>query len=118
NLRMCSATPRRIAVIGSIVSPGCASAATGCGTGVGGGVGGGAVVGAGAGEGGGRVEVAPGGSAPAGRGIAGRAGPGAGLGVAAGSGAAPAPDSMNPRMSFFVTRPPVPVPATRPGSTP
>jgi len=29
-----------------------------------------------------------------------------------------APDSMNPRMSFFVTRPPVPVPGTTDGSIP
>ena len=54
------------------------------------------------------------------------AGVGAGVGAAVGSAAtgsaaagwAAAPDSMNARMSFFVTRPPVPLPGTRLGSTP
>ena len=45
-----------------------------------------------------------------------------GLGLGAGSGVggavAGAPDSMNARMSFFVTRPPRPVPGTCAGSTP
>ena len=96
--RMCSAMPLRMAVIGSTVSPG-----DGCACGVAraaGGCGGGA----------------------AGR----RAGgawsrwPGQALGWAPAAGAAARrpPDSMNARMSFFVTRPPAPVPGTRPGSTP
>ncbi len=38
--------------------------------------------------------------------------------VGAGGGGVAAPDSMKLRMSFFVTRPPVPVPGTAAGSTP
>ena len=49
--------------------------------------------------------------APAREPAARRVGAGSAAGVAA-------PDSMKARMSFLVTRPPVPVPGTRPGSTP
>ena len=87
---MCSAMPRRMAVIGSRVSPATVSAS-----------GAGAAAGAG------------GGGAACGAGAAG-ASVGAGAGATAGGG----PDSMNARMSFFVTRPPAPVPAIWPGSTP
>src|SRR5579884_1435140 len=83
--RMCSAMPRRIAVMGSTVSPGSVSpAATGAGAG---GCGGGASA----------------------------------CGVSSAGATcscwAP-PDSTNARMSFFVTRPPEPVPGTWEGSIP
>ena len=101
---MCSAMPRRIAVIGSSCSPGCVSpGATGAGAG---------------GFGGGAQR----------RGAARRCGERAralrparlrGLRRAAvRARAAGAPDSMKSRMSFFVTRPPRPVPETCDGSTP
>src|SRR3954469_18307078 len=90
--RMCSAMPLRIAVIGSKLSPGCAADGAGDG-----GVGGAA--------------------ARAGCGAAGADG---GFGCAGAAGApwaGCAPDSMKLRMSFFVTRPPRPVPCTWLGST-
>ena len=93
---MCSAMPRRIAVIGSTVSPGSVSpAATGAGA-------------AGfAGAGG----VSAGGAACGAAGCAGAAG-------AASCCCCAPPDSTNARMSFFVTRPPEPVPGTWDGSIP
>ena len=84
---MCSAMPRRIAVIGSSVSPAAAARLR--------------LLAAGAGAG------AAAGAAGAGAGAAGAAG--AAAGAAAGRGA---PDSTKARMSFFVTRPPRPVPGT------
>ena len=94
---MCSAMPRRIAVIGSSVSPGCGSAAA----------------------------LEPAGPVAGRRGLGRRGGGGAArcrsaAGAGAAGAAAPvrqapagcAPDSMNARMSFFVTRPPRPVPGT------
>ena len=88
-----------------------------------------------AGGGGAAAGGASGGGAAAAGGVAAGAGAaGAGSGVAAtgsaggavaaaggsgaGGGGAAAPDSMKPRMSFFVTRPPVPVPGTTDGSIP
>ena len=111
---MCSAIPRRIALTASRLSPGCGSPA--------------------------RVRVPRASAsrapplrerepaqaqAPEGRGglrrgrAAGCSGAGAAGATGAGGGAgAAAPESMKPRMSFFVTRPPRPVPATCVGSTP
>ena len=106
---MCSITPRRIAVIGSSTSPVCSAAATGAG--VGAGFGGVACATAGSGAAG----VAAGCWA-----AATGSGAGTGSGAATGSGTvwAGGPDSMYLRMSFFVTRPPVPVPGTAVGSMP
>ena len=96
---MCSITPRRIAVIGSDASP-VWSGATAGGVGAG--------------------FAAAGAAGATGAGAAGVGATGAGAAGAAGVGAAAAcpPASMNARMSFFVTRPPVPVPGTALGSTP
>ena len=62
------------------------------------------------------------GAAGAGSGVAATGSAGGAVAAAGGSGAggggAAAPDSMKPRMSFFVTRPPVPVPGTTDGSIP
>src|SRR5436853_5828609 len=105
--RMCSAMPRRIAVIGSTISPASVSpAATGAGAGGLGGAGGASAGGLGGA-----------GGASAGGGVAGASGVGAASSGAAGGCCAP-PDSTNARMSFFVTRPPEPVPGTWDGSIP
>ena len=80
---MWSAMPRRIALIGSRISPSWA------------------VTGA---------------EGAAGAGAGGAAAAGAGAGVGAGAGASTGSASMKARMSFFVTRPPRPVPGTDCGS--
>ena len=106
--RMCSAMPRRIAVTGSTCSPACASAAaTGAGAGF-----------AGAGAGAGAGACCGAGAAGAAGAAATGSGCGAGAASGAGAGCAGGPLSMKPRMSFFVTRPPAPVPGTWLGSTP
>ena len=101
--RMCSEMPRRIAVTGSSASPACSSAA---GAGAGGGL-------RRRGSGSGRLGRPAAGCAS---GCGGAGAGAAGATAASGSGAcgvagwAWAPLSMKPRMSFFVTRPPAPVP--------
>ncbi len=100
--RMCSITPRRIAVIGSSTSPTWSGA--------------GAAGFAGAGRAAEGAAIA--GSALGSTGVATAAGVDASAMCGSGRAAVWAPDSMYARMSFFVTRPPVPVPATTFGSTP
>ena len=120
---MCSITPRRIAVTGSATSPGASSSSSSAAGGRAGLTAGVAATGAAAGVGGCGAACC---GVVTGSGGAGGGGAAAGCGsttaggassAAAGAGAA-APDSMKARMSFFVTRPPCPVPWTAFGSTP
>ena len=111
---MCSAIPRRIAVIGSIVSP------ARCGDRLGAAARRRRLRRRGCGSRSGRWRRAVlRGRRPAPAGAAGASGGGrSGGGSFAARAAARAPDSTNARMSFFVTRPPRPVPGTCAGSTP
>src|SRR3954451_23558317 len=93
--RMWSAIPRRIADMGSIVSPACAAAGAAAGGGGGGG-------GAAGGGGGARGALAAGAGGAVGAGSA--AGAGAGGGGACAAAVEP-PPSMKAWMSLFVTRP-------------
>ena len=113
---MCSAIPLRIAVIGSNDSPAAGSPASATGAGAGFGAAGAAGAARRSGRGL-RLRGRCGRSC----GLRLRDGAGAGAGGASGSeplGGACPPPSTNARMSFFVTRPPAPVPCTALVSTP